>query len=444
MWGDRDPGVRIEMRAWLDDTFAALRTPGYRTLWYGTTASFAGVWASIVSRSFLAFDLTESAAALSLIFLGFGIPMLLLSPVGGALADRLPRKRVMVVSQWMFTIIWAVNALLIFGGLVNIWVLFAGSLVEGAVVAIGIPARQALIGDLVEDDDLGNAIALQQVSFNAVRVLAPAVAGALIAVSFFGVGGMFALQAVLFGIGALIFMRVPAPPPREAVGGTSLISDTIEGLRYIHSRPALLVLVVTSLVVGMTIFPYGIFIAALVADVFELGPVAFGLLTATIAIGGLAASLYAASIADRPIAWGVHTAVAAMFGVILVAFSLAPVFPAVLIIGVAVGAAEVAFIGLNQALAMKYAHEEYYGRLQSVMLFGFALSGLTGLPIGLLADAIGIRQTMFIEGVVGTVAVGAVLLYSRRIDARADAVEPAEGAHARPQAEHAAGPVIAG
>ena len=173
------------MRAWLNETFAALRMPGYRTLWYGTTASFAGVWASIVSRSFLAFDITGSAAALSLIFFGFGVPMLLLSPVGGMLADRLPRKRVMVVAQWMFAIIWAVQALLIFADLVSIWMLFAGSLAEGAVVAIGIPARQALIGDLVEDEDLGNAIALQQVSFNAVRVVAPSLAGALIAVSFF-------------------------------------------------------------------------------------------------------------------------------------------------------------------------------------------------------------------------------------------------------------------
>jgi predicted MFS family arabinose efflux permease len=431
------------MRSWLDETFASLREPGYRTLWYGTTASFAGLWASIVSRSFLAFDITESAAALSLIFLGFGIPMLLLSPVGGILADRLSRKRVMVASQWMFAIIWAAQALLIFGDLVNIWVLFGGSLAEGAVVALGIPARQALIGDLVEDDDLGNAIALQQVSFNAVRVVAPAAAGALIAVSFFGVGGMFALQAALFGLGALIFMRVPAPPPRESVSSTSLVSDTIEGLRYIHSRPALLVLVVTSLVVGLTVFPYGIFIAALVADVFELGSVAFGLLTATIAIGGLSASLYVASIADRASAWAVHTGVAAVFGLILVAFAVAPVFPAALVIGVAIGAAEVAFIGLNQALAMKYTHEDYYGRLQAVMLFGFALNGLIGFPIGLLADAIGVRETMVLQGVAGTLAVGAVLLYSRRIDARADAVELPDAKAAAVEIEHAVGPIVA-
>ena len=432
------------MRAWLNETFAALRKPGYRTLWYGTTASFAGVWASIVSRSFLAFDITESAAALSLIFFGFGVPMLLLSPVGGMLADRLPRKRVMVVAQWMFAIIWSVQALLIFADLVNIWVLFAGSLAEGAVVAIGIPARQALIGDLVEDEDLGNAIALQQVSFNAVRVVAPSIAGALIAVSFFGIGGMFVLQAALFALGALVFMRVPAPPPREHAGGGGLISDTVEGLRYIRSRPALFVLVVTSLVVGLTIFPYAIFIAALVAEVFDRGSVALGILTTTIAVGGLAASLYVASIADGPHAWRVHSIAAAGFGVVLVAFALAPTYPVALVIGVAVGAAEVAFIGLNQALAMKYAHEDYYGRIQAVMLFGFALNGLIGLPIGLLADAIGIREVMLIEGVVGTVAVAAVLLYSRRIDARADAVEPAEGAHAPPAPEHAAGPVIAG
>ena len=201
---------------------------------------------------------------------------------------------------------------------------------------------------------------------------------------------------------------------------------------------------VTSLVVGLTIVPYAIFIAALVADVFDRGSVALGILTTTIAVGGLAAALYVASIADGPHAWRVHSIAAAGFGVVLVAFALAPTYPVALVIGVAVGAAEVAFIGLNQALAMKYAHEDYYGRLQAVMLFGFALNGLIGLPIGLLADAIGIREPMLIQGVVGTVAVAAVLLYSRRIDARADAVEPAEGAPARPAPEHATGPIIAG
>ncbi|MEE8336471.1 MAG: MFS transporter [Dehalococcoidia bacterium] len=412
------------MGFWVRETFASLRLPGYRMLWIGVLLNFAGLWASIVSRGFLAFDLTDSAAALGAMFLGFGLPMLILAPVGGVIADRWPRKTVMVAMQWSFVVTNSVLAVVILAGAIEFWMLFAAAIAEGAGVALGIPARQALIGDLVEDDDLGNAVALQQVSFNGVRVIAPSVAGALIAVAFIGVGGVYVLQTALYAAGATVMMFVPRVEARQPEQRLSPLRGMIEGIRYVRSRPAILTLVLMSYAVSMTAFTYLVFIPAIVGDIFNRGSIALGVMTTAIATGAFAASLPVAVLANRASGWTVHTWSALAFGMLLIAFSVAPGYAVALAVGVALGGAETGFLALNQSLAMRYSHSDYYGRVQAVLLFGFALNGLVGYPFGLLADLIGIRETMFGLGVASTVLVAAVLLYARRIDARSDAHAP--------------------
>ena len=433
----RSPALRLCIAAkresspltpWLLETFVALRAPAYRVLWYGTLLNFAALWTGIVARGFLAFDLTQSATALGALFLGFGIPMLLLAPVGGVVADRLPRKTVMVAGQWFFALVIAVQAVLILAGVIEIWMLFVGSLAEGAVVALAIPARQALIGDLVEDRQLGNAMALQQVSFNAVRIVAPTVAGALIAIEFIGVGGTYLLQVGLYAASATTMMLVPAVKTQVSNNRGSPLADVVRGVRYVRDRPALLILVLVAYAVNLSAFSYMVFIPAMVSDIFDGGPVELGVLTTAIAAGAFVASLAAARIADGEHAWGAHAASALMFGSLLMAFALAPSYAAAAAAGVAVGAAEIGFISLNQSLAMLYSHRDYYGRVQAVLLFGFALNGLIGLPVGILADAFGLRQTLFALGAIATALVAVVLMYSRRIDARADATMPRDEA----------------
>ena len=126
--------------------------------------------------------------------------------------------------------------------------LFLAAVAEGASVAIGIPARQALIGDFIEDDELGNAMALQQVGFNAARVVMPSVAGVLIAIAFIGMGWTFVMLTVMYAVAALIMMMVPSAP-RRPMATTSFVSDFVEGLRYVRSRPSILTLVGTAYVV---------------------------------------------------------------------------------------------------------------------------------------------------------------------------------------------------
>jgi len=412
---------------WFRETFASLRIPAYRTFSIAVLLNFGALWMAIVSRGFLTFELTDSAAALGAIFLGFGLPMLLLGPIGGVVADRYPRKLIVVISQWSFVVTNTVIAALVIADAVEFWMIFVAAVAEGAGVALGIPARQALIGDLVEEEDLGNAVALQQVSFNAVRIIAPTLAGALIAIDSVGLGGSYALQSVGYAAAALVMARVPVLRARAPVEHQlSPWRSIAEGVGYVRSRPALRTLVLIAYSVELTAFSYFVLTPAVVKDLFDGGSVALGLMTTAIAVGAFGASVVVARIADRESAWSAHIFAAFIFGPILIAFAASPIFAVAAVVGIAVGAAETGFISLNQSLAMRYSHGEFYGRVQSVLMFGFALNGLVGYPAGLAADAFGLRPTLIGLGAISTVLVVIAVTYARRIDARADALTPSE------------------
>ena len=160
------------MRGWLLDTFAALNVSAYRVYWLGGLLNFAALWTVIVTRGFLAFEITQSSAALGALFLAFGVPQLAFTMFGGVLADRVPRRPVIITGQGLFALNVAILGVLIVAGRAEYWMLVVSSIVDGVLVAFVIPARQAMIGDLVSPSSLGNAVALQQVSFSVARVIA--------------------------------------------------------------------------------------------------------------------------------------------------------------------------------------------------------------------------------------------------------------------------------
>jgi MFS family permease len=416
------------LQHWTRGTFASLGVRAYRTYWSGLLFTFVALWFTSVARGFLAFDLTQSSAALGGVFIAFGLPQLALTLIGGVLADRLPRKRVVLSGVVFFAVENAAIGALAASGLIEYWMLVVSSMAEGAVVGVYIPARTALVGDLVAGRGLGNAVALQQVSFNTARVGGPAVAGALIATPTIGPGGTYLLAAGLFGVAAAIMTRLPAPPSRTGGRGTSALRELAGGLAYVRGRPALLVLVVTSYVVSLTAFPYIAFTPAVVDEVFDRGAVALGVMTSAIAVGALAAAIGVASIVDGARGWVVHLAASFGFGLTLAAFAVAPSFELALLVGLLLGATEVGFLALNQGLSMRFSEPEYYGRVQALLLLGFGLFGVAALPLGFLADAIGVRTTLFAQGAACAVLVAGLALFARLTRAEADAVtaEPRE------------------
>jgi MFS family permease len=152
-------------------TFEALDVPDYRILWLGTLYSFAGMQMQMIARGYLAFDLTRSNTALGGVMIAFGVPQLLLSLYGGAVADRMAKRNVIVLWQTMIALSSALMAVAIFTDHVAYWMLLASSVVTGMAFAFIGPARQAFIGDLVPPGLMGNAIVLQQANMNGTRVI---------------------------------------------------------------------------------------------------------------------------------------------------------------------------------------------------------------------------------------------------------------------------------
>lgn len=237
-------------------------------------------------------------------------------------------------------------------------------------------------------------------------------------------------------VGAVVLMMLPHVDAKPGEQHGSVLADVAEGVRYIRRRPALLILLLMNTACANTVFPYVAFVPAVVSDIFALGSVELGILFTTIAMGAFVASVGVAWVADREGAWTVHAVSALAFGALLMTFAVAPAYAVALAIGVGLGVAEQGFYSLNQSLSMRYCHRDYYGRVQSVLMLGFGTSGLVGLPLGLLADAVGLRQTMFAMGTASVVLMLALLLLARRLGARADARLPREEARADARLPH--------
>jgi len=187
-------------------TFSGLRHRNYRLFWTGSLVSLIGTWMQGTAQSYLVWELTRSALATSLTVLFFSLPSTVLSLLGGVVADRFDRRRLLLVTQTTFMVQSAILATLTFLGMIQVWQIYVLALVNGTVMAFDAPARQSMIPSLVAREDLTNAIALSSTAFNASRVVGPPVAGLLYAAA--GPAWCFAVNtvtylAILYAIGIM-------------------------------------------------------------------------------------------------------------------------------------------------------------------------------------------------------------------------------------------------
>lgn len=406
--GPGDDGPDGEARtSWRSTTFAALENRQYRRLWFGGLISFLGVQMEFIARGWLAFDLTGSNAGLGAVYLGFGVPMLLLTPWGGVAADRLAKRSVLMACQGVLALSSAAIALAVILDVLTYPMLIGAAVLQGAGFSFLGPARMAFTGELVGRERLGNAVVLQQMSMNGTRVFGPSVAGLLIGIRFFGVGGVYVLTTVLMLVTLLNTSRLPAGRPSATGASGSPLAELADGVRYVGRRRPVLILVLTSLVVVMFAFPYVAFLPTIATRVFDVGSTGYGLLSGASAVGALLASLLIAGRAGGRSALRIQVGAGIAFGAGVALLGFIPSFGLGLIVIAAVGAASSAFQSLNNSMVLDNTDLAYHGRVQSLMMLSFSGFGMMALPLGAIADDIGIRTTML---GMGSVAVAAVLL----------------------------------
>ena len=381
-------------------SFASLQNLDYRKLWWAGTFSFMAVQMQFLLRGVLAWDLTEREGALGLVYLCFGVALLISTPLGGVAADRLPKRRVLIVSQAALMAAAAGMGVVVLTDVVQFWMLLVAAIVQGVAFGFYGPTRVAFTSEIVGRDQLGNAITLSMLSMNGTRVIAPAFAGALAGLVFIGIGGAYVVAAVFSALSFALLLRCPAGAPPRATSTASPFAEIIDGVRYVAARPHLRRLVLSSFVVIMFGFNYVAFIPALVKGEFGLGDGWVGVIMSASSIGAVAVALPLASRADGAGVWRLMVASGTVFGLGVVALGLSPVFGVGVLIVVFIGAGTTGYQSLSNSIALNMTGDTHQGRVQSLMMLSFAGFGIAAAPLGLLAEVIGLRSAIVAMGAV--------------------------------------------
>jgi predicted MFS family arabinose efflux permease len=360
------------------ETFAALAHPNYRLWFIGQMVSLFGTWMQTAAQGYLVFQLTHSAAFLGYVGFAAGVPVWLFTLFGGVLADRLPRRRLLILTQSYMMLLALALAALTFSRLVRPWHIVVLAFLLGAGNAFDAPARQSFVLEMVDRKTLSNAIALNSAMFNTAIAVGPAIGGLTYAA--FGPGWCFTLNALSFlaVIAALAAMRLA--PHRPPAGGGSALGELRQGIAYVAAHPQiriLLAIVASTSLFGMS---FATLVPAWAVRILHGDARTNGLLLTARGIGSLATALFLATFASR-LARGRALAVGlAVFPAALLAFAfLRRLGPAMLLLVVA-GAGAILIYNTANALVQTLADDPLRGRVMG--LYSLCLMGL--MPVGSL------------------------------------------------------------
>jgi MFS family permease len=368
-------------------TFSSLQYPNYRKWFAGQSLSLMGTWMQSVAQGWVVYQLTGSKLALGTITFAGSVPSLFLMLPAGALADRMSKRRLLVISQTAMMVLAFTLALLTATKLLQVWQIAVLAFGLGIAIAFDVPARQALAVDLIEDRrDLQNAIALNSTMFNLARVVGPAVGGLILAAVgaawCFGLNGLSFLAVII----ALLSMRLPETTMQPRT--VRMLPQIADGLRYVWSNKpvrAIIALVGVSALFG---FSYAVLMPAFAVDVLHVGEAGLGLLNAAIGVGALIAALTVASLSrSRYKVWQLALG-SLLFPLALIGFALSRSFPLSLAFLALVGFAFISQNATSNTLVQAIVPDELRGRVMSVyslLFFGTAPFG--ALLAGGLAQA---------------------------------------------------------
>ncbi|WP_029429723.1 MFS transporter [Blastococcus sp. URHD0036] len=397
-----------------------LRIRPFAVLYVNATVIFLGVMAQTIARGWLAFELTGSNAALGGVLLAFGVAMLVATPWGGVAADRLPKRLVLQVSIGMLAASSAWIGLAVAFDVVQYWMLLGSSMIQAAAFALFGPARMAFLAEVLPDGSLPGAVSMLLVNSEISRVVGPAVAGVLVGSVSFGIEMVFLASAVLAAVGLVMTGALPAGRGSDEGPTTSPWEELADGFRYVAGRSELSALLLCGFGVVMAGMPYLAFLPTVASDLFGLGSAGYGVLSATSAIGAVTVGVLMSRRSYRGSQTRVFVMAGFAFGLGVGALALAPVFWVAVLVLLAIGGASLAFQTANQSLLLGLSDMAYHGRIQGLMMLSFGAFGIAALPLGALADAVGLRWVLGGMCVVVLTVMAVFALFTRGRLARED------------------------
>jgi MFS family permease len=403
-------------------TFAALSIPNYRRYYAGQAISLIGTWMQMTAQSWLVFVLTHSSAMLGVIVALQTLPVLVLGPYGGVIADRVDKRKMMICLQTAMGVQALILGVLTVTGAVRVWQIGVLAALLGLNNAFENPSRQSFMMELVGPEHLRNAVSLNSVLVNVARAIGPAVAGILVATV--GEGVCFLVNAVsfipvVFTLTSMDTSQLATVPPTPRARG-----QLREGLRYIRHTPTLAVPLVMMAITGCLTYEFQVSLPVMADRALGAGAAGFGFMTAAMGAGAVLGGLFVAArgkIGLRPLV------VAALgFGIALAFATIAPDLPLELLaLGVA-GAGSIAFMSMGNSTLQLNSAPEMRGRVMSLWFVAFQGSTPIGGPlVGLTMAAIGPRAGLGLGATVALVVAFGGALAIRRV-----AVPPAAPAGA--------------
>jgi MFS family permease len=373
-------------------SFASLETRDFRFLVGGTMAANLAMWVQTIAQGWLVLELTGSAVALGVISFIRGIAMLVASPFGGLLSDRFDRRTVMNAATGVSALAASLLALLVVFGHIQLWQLFLFAAIDGVVSSINQPARTALVYDVAGPDDLTNAVALQSMGQNIMRLVGPSLGGALIGVA--GVAACFAVQAGFYVLSVLLSLPIRTRTEKPA-RLASFRQSVLGGFEHAKGhRPIALLLIVASLP-SLLVYPYMSFMPLFATDVLHAGAMLYGVLITAVGLGSIAGAFVAARKASTFRHQGVTMlALTALYMAMVGLFALShwyAVSYALLVVG---GFANAIYLTLNSSLLQFATADEYRGRVSGLYFMTNGLQPFGSLALGGLIAVVGLQPSV--------------------------------------------------
>jgi MFS family permease len=372
-------------------TFRSLKNPVYRLYFIGIMGQRASMNMQMIARSYLIYEITGSAAILGVLSICNALPILFFSVFGGVLADRIHKKYVLTIGLGGSALISLAVAVLLSVGYISSdnegswWILALSAVLQGCIMGLMIPSRQAIIPEIVDDDDIMNAVSLDSTGMNILRLVSPALAGFLI--DFFSYGSVYYAMTgmYLFGTICIMFMPLTGKLTRAA---NNVMQDIKEGFLYIRRESTILLLLIFTLFVVVLSMPYMTLLPVFAEDVLDVGASGMGVLVSVSGVGAMITSLILASLPNRK--RGIMLLMSGLLlGMALTVFSFSRSWVLSLIIIIFVGMGQAGRMALGNTLVQYYVDPDFRGRVMSIYVMEFGLTSFGGAAAGLLTDAFG-------------------------------------------------------
>lgn len=394
--------------------FSALSVRNYRIYATGAIISNTGTWMGRIAQDWVVLtELTDNSAQALGIVTGLQfLPILLVTPIAGAISDNFPKRKVMLVSQSFMALFALIMGITVLTGHMELWHMYVLAFLSGTAAAIDAPARQSFVSEMVPRDKLTNAVGLNSASFHSGRLIGPGVAGLLIAAV--GTGPTLLINSLTF-VAVIVALLMMDPtkldtPPRAATRGR-----VREGLAYVRGRPDIMLILVIAFMHGTFGMNFQLFNALMSTEVFGKGVQDFGVTGSVMAIGSLAGALMAAR-RDRP-RWRLLLGSLGLFSLSTLALAFAPTFTVYTILLVPTGLFALTVMVSANAMVQLSTDQHVRGRVMALYMAVFMGGTPLGAPfLGWIGDQFGARWTVLLATVMcGTTAL-VVIIYLMRHD----------------------------